>query len=173
MKEPSMNVRRLNPADALAYQALRLAGLQESPSAFGSSYAEEKDRAIACIKEQLATQADRGLFGAFDGNELVGVVALGRENVQKLSHKGFIFAMYVQPEYRNSGIARALLLEALGLARSIPQLRQLNLCVNATNTKAIRLYESLGFKAFGHEVDALLVDGELHDEIHMSLRFTD
>ncbi|MGL6039794.1 MAG: GNAT family N-acetyltransferase [Deefgea sp.] len=168
-----MNVRRLNPADALAYQALRLAGLQESPSAFGSSYTEEKDRAITCIEEQLATKSDRGLFGAFDGDVLVGLVALGRESVQKLSHKGFIFAMYVQPEYRNKGIARALLLEALTLARTVPQLRQLNLCVNAMNSKAIRLYESLGFKAFGHELDALFVDGELHDEIHMSLRFTD
>ncbi|WP_297576543.1 GNAT family N-acetyltransferase [uncultured Deefgea sp.] len=164
-----MNIRRLNSADAMAYQALRLAGLQESPSAFGSSYAEEKDRAITCIEEQLAAKTDRGLFGAFNGDDLIAVVALGRENVQKLSHKGIIYTMYVQPEYRNKGIARALLFESLTLARSVPQLMQLNLCVNSMNTKAIRLYESLGFKAFGHEINALFVDGEMHDEIHMSL----
>jgi RimJ/RimL family protein N-acetyltransferase len=56
------------------------------------------------------------------------------------------------------------------MARTMPDLRQLNLGVNANNAAAIRLYESLGFKAFGHEAGAMLVDGVLHDEVHLSLR---
>jgi ribosomal protein S18 acetylase RimI-like enzyme len=85
-------------------------------------------------------------------------------------HRGNVFSVMVAPQARRRGVARALLLEALALARSAPGLRQLTLCVNAGNTGAIQLYRSLGFEAFGREPDALRVDGVLHDEIHMMLR---
>ena len=168
-----MHIRRLTPTDADAFQALRLAALKDTPSAFGSSYDEEKDFPPSTIKSRLAEKPDRGPFGAFEGEALVGLVALGRESMRKLAHKALIWGMYVKPEARGKGIGRALLLEALSLARSVPEVKQVNLCVNASNEGAIRLYESAGFKAFGHEPGAMLINGELHDEIHMYLRLTD
>jgi RimJ/RimL family protein N-acetyltransferase len=39
--------------------------------------------------------------------------------------------------------------------------------VNTENTAAIALYESLGFETFGVERGFMLVDGVLHDELHM------
>ena len=168
-----MHIRRLTPADATAFQALRLAALIDTPSAFGSSYEEEKDFPASTIESRLAEKPDRGPFGAFEGEALVGLVALGREGMRKLAHKALIWGMYVKPEARGKGIARALLLEALSLARSVPEVKQVNLCVNASNVVAIRLYESVGFKAFGHEPGAMLVSGELQDEVHMYLPLTD
>lgn len=67
-------------------------------------------------------------------------------------------------------MARALLREALTLARSVPEIRQVNLRVNANNGCAARLYESTGFSVFGREKNAMLVDGDLHDELHMALQ---
>jgi RimJ/RimL family protein N-acetyltransferase len=165
-----MHIRRLTPADASAFQALRLAALLEAPSAFGSSYEEEKDFLASTIEGRLAVQADRGPFGAFENETLIGLVGLGRESHNKLSHKALIWGMYVTPEARGKGIGRALLLEALSLARSVPEIKQVNLCVNASDASAIRLYESVGFKSFGREPGAMLIDGKLHDEIHMYLR---
>jgi RimJ/RimL family protein N-acetyltransferase len=165
-----MQIRRLTPADASIFQALRLAALQDMPSAFGSSYEEEKDFAASTIEGRLAVKPDRGPFGAFENEELVGLVALGRENMRKLAHKALIWGMYVKPEARGKGIARALLQEALSLARSVPEVRQVNLCVNASNEVAIRLYESAGFEAFGREPGAMFINGQLHDEVHMYLR---
>lgn len=162
-------IRRLLPADAAAFHTLRLAGLQDTPSAFGSSWEEEHDLPLATLQGRLAEQADRGVFGAFDGERLVGLVALGRESMRKLQHKGMIWGMYVAPEARGQGVARALMDQALALARSVESLRQVNLCVNAANGPALRLYESLGFVAYGHERGAMCVDGVLHDEIHMAL----
>jgi ribosomal protein S18 acetylase RimI-like enzyme len=78
--------------------------------------------------------------------------------------------MYVRPELRGKGIGKSLLNEALSLARSVPDVLQVNLCANANNASAIRLYESFGFKTFGREPGSLCVDGELHDELHMYLR---
>lgn len=168
-----MHIRRLTPEDAAIFQAFRLAALQDAPSAFGSSYEEEKDFPASVIEGRLAPKPDHGPLGAFHGEELVGLVALGRENMKKLAHKALIWGMYVKPEHRGKGIAKALLEEALSLARSVPEIRQVNLSVNARNSGAIRLYESFGFKSFGHEPGALFINGELHDELHMSLRLTD
>jgi len=166
----SIMIRRLRPADAALYRACRLAGLQETPSAFGSSFEEERDLPLSALEARLAEAADAGFFGAFDGDELVGLVGLGRERRAKLAHRGNLISVMVAPRARRRGVARALLLEALALARSASGLRQLTLCVNAGNAGAIQLYRSLGFEAFGREPDALLVDGVLHDEIHMLLR---
>ena len=167
-----MHIRRLAPADASAFQTLRLTGLKEEPASFGSSYDEEKDFPTSTIESRLAMRSDRGPFGAFENENLIGLVALGREDKKKLNHKALIWGMYVKPEFRGEGIARALLGEALALARSVPEVKQVNLSVNAHNLIAIRLYESFGFKAFGREPGALLINYELHDEIHMHLRLT-
>jgi RimJ/RimL family protein N-acetyltransferase len=167
-----MHIRRLTPADAAVFQQLRLAALQESPAAFGSSYEEERDFSQAIIEDRLKARPDRGTFGAFEGTELVGLIALGRERHRKLEHKALIWGMYVVPKARRSGIGRALLLAALELARSVTGIRQVNLCVNANNSEAIDLYKSAGFEVFGLEQGAMLIDGELHDEVHMSLHLS-
>jgi ribosomal protein S18 acetylase RimI-like enzyme len=168
-----MHIRRLTPADAPAFHALRLAALQEAPTAFGSSYEEEKDLPDATIKDRLAVRPDRGPFGAFENETLVGLVAVGREHMHKRVHKAHIWGMYVTPSARGKGIGRLLLLEALSLARSVANIQQVNLSVTANNASAIRLYESVGFKAFGREPGALFIDGKLYDEIHMCLRLTE
>lgn len=69
-----MHIRRLTPADASAFQALRLCALLEAPFAFGSSYEEEKDFPVSTIEERLAVKADRGLFGAFENETLIGLM---------------------------------------------------------------------------------------------------
>jgi RimJ/RimL family protein N-acetyltransferase len=164
-----MHIRRLIPSDAVAFQAFRLAALQEAPSAFGSSFEEENDFPASTIEGRLAIKPDRGPFGTFERENLIGLVALGRENMSKLSHKALIWGMYVAPEFRGKGVARALLDEVLALARSVPEITQVNLAVNANNTAAIHLYTSAGFKEFGCEPNALCINGNYHDEVHMYL----
>lgn len=82
-----MLIRRLVPSDASAYQALRLAALRESPSAFSSSYEEECTTPIATIGGHMAPDSGRYRFGAFDGAELAGVVGVGREDATKLRRR--------------------------------------------------------------------------------------
>ena len=168
-----MHIRRLTPEDATSFQTFRLVALQDTPAAFGSSFEEERDFPTSVIESRLAVKSDRGPFGAFEGNELVGLVALGRENLKNHAHKALVWGMYVKPECRGKGIAKALLRETLSLARSVPEVLQVNLSVNASNVSAIGLYESFGFKTFGHEPGAMRINGELHDELHMCLSLTD
>jgi len=165
-----MQIRRLSPLDAKLFQALRLAALQETPSAFGASYEEEIGLPSSAIEARLIERHDQGVWGAFNGGALIGTLGLAREQRHKLSHKAILWGMYVAPAMRGKGVARALLRQVLAFSRSEPAIIQINLCVNASNPGAIALYESEGFTTFGREPFALMIDGKMHDELHMFLR---
>jgi RimJ/RimL family protein N-acetyltransferase len=162
-----MQVRVLGIDDATAFQAIRLRGLQQYPSAFASSYEEESSTPVAVVAERLAAKEDSAIFGAFEGEQLVGVVGLQREQMRKLAHKAFIWGMFVEPSVRKRGVGQQLVTHALSFAGKTLHVRQVNLGVNANNIAAIALYKSLGFEQFGFERGFLLVAGELHDEIQM------
>jgi ribosomal protein S18 acetylase RimI-like enzyme len=163
-----MLIRRLIPADATVFLALRLEGLRESPSAFGSSYEEECDTPLSTIEARLAADSGRNMFGAFDGDQLVGLVAVGRETALKIRHKGYIRAMYVAEAYRGGGVGRRLMEHALAFAATMPGVQRLTISVTAGNAAATELYESLGFKEFGREPRSMIVGGLYYDEIMMA-----
>ena len=98
-----MLIRRLIPADATVFLALRLEGLRESPSAFGSSYEEECDTPLSMIEARLAADSGRNMFGAFDGDQLVGLVAVGRETALK-SGTRVISARCTWPKLIGAGV---------------------------------------------------------------------
>ena len=162
-----MRIRDLVADDAGAFQALRLSALRDSPSAFVSSYQEEYQMPLVIVAERLIANAHRCVLGAWLESNLVGIVGLQREEMRKLAHKAFIWGMYVEPSARNRGIGHALIDQALLRASSMQGVRQINLGVNAANAAAIALYEAAGFIAFGIERGFMLLDGELHDELHM------
>ncbi len=159
-----MLIRRLVPSDALAFQTLRLAAMRDSPSAFSASYDEERQTPLATIETNLGV---RNLFGAFDGDELVGMVGAGRETAPKLQHKGYIRSMYVAAAQRGKGLGKQLLEHALAFAANMEGLHQVTLVVTDGNAPAIALYESMGFIVYGNEPRALFVDGKYYDNVLM------
>ncbi|TDL75903.1 GNAT family N-acetyltransferase [Peribacillus frigoritolerans] len=163
-----MNIRHLNRHDANLYRNIRLEGLKNNPEAFGSSYEEEQLYPIDLFKSRL--ESDTAFtFGAFKNNELAGVVTLVKETKVKLMHKASIFAMYVSPSYRGSGIGKKLMSEVVIKAQALEDTEQLQLSVVSTNQSAKELYTSFGFTVYGHEKRALKADGIYYDEDHMVL----
>lgn len=169
-----MNIRLLSTQDAAAYQRLRLRSLQESPTAFSSSYEDEAGRTLADITARVTPAADGSVctFGAFADAELAGFVALIHPQRKKLRHGAELAGMYVAPEYRRRGYGHALLHALIAHARSLDGVQQLKLGVNATNLAALQLYQSAGFALVGMEPDALCVDDHYYDEALYMLRFT-
>ena len=167
-----MNIRRLSASDAAAFQALRLAALLDTPEAFATSHVEEKDLPLAAFEARLAERPGHAVFGAFDGDTLVGITGLKRESLLQTAHKGHIWGMYVAGAARGHGVARELMLAALAHARATPGIEKVTLSVDAANVAAIALYESLGFLVFSREQDATRLAGASRDELQMHLRFS-
>jgi ribosomal protein S18 acetylase RimI-like enzyme len=163
------HVRRLAPDDAEPFRALRLAGLAESPEAFGSSPDVESEHDLALIRSRLSPELENATFGAFDGERLIGVLGLVRPTHPKGRHRGQIWGMYVDPAQRRAGVGRALVATLVDYARGLEGLAWLDLGVGVDNAAARSLYEAFGFRAWGIEPDALRVDGRAIDEAHMSL----
>jgi ribosomal protein S18 acetylase RimI-like enzyme len=162
-----MHIRTLLPSDAAAFQSLRLDGLREAPTAFGSSYEEECDTPVSTLAESIAKNTEGFVLGAFDGDALVGAVGIQRERKRKRAHKMVLWGMYVTPEARGKGIGRRLVDEALLQAFARAGVRQVILGVNAANAPALALYSAAGFISFGTEPACMIVDGVLQDEVHM------
>lgn len=168
-----IHIRRLTPADSAAFQALRLAGLRETPNAFTSSYEEECNTPLSVTEAYFASEAGRNRFGAFDGERLVGMVGVGREAQIKLRHKAFIRGMQVDMAYRGTGVGRQLMNQAMECIATMEGVTKVTLAVTVGNAAAIHLYESLGFKVYGREHCALIVDGVPYDDILMDKKLTD
>jgi GNAT superfamily N-acetyltransferase len=168
-----MHIRQLTEADAEIFRAFRLYSLREAPQAFTNSFEEYSQQTVEAtarrFREQVESQVDF-MLGAFEDGQLIGSVGFYRETAFKLRHKGYIVSMYVTPDYRSRGIARALLIEAIARARRLPDLKQLLLGVVVTQTTAKRLYESLGFIEYGHEPDAVKIGDEYFAEEFMLLK---
>ncbi len=162
-----MHIRVLTAQDAASFVAVRLRGLLECPEAFASSYDEERSTPLTQIEARLGATADAALLGAFERGALIAVVGVQRESLVKLSHKAFIWGMYVVPEARRQGVGQQLLRRALEHAADVLGVRQVNLGVNTSNLAAVALYRRLGFVAYGLERGFLLLDGVLHDEHQM------
>jgi ribosomal protein S18 acetylase RimI-like enzyme len=168
-----MVIRQLTETDAALFRALRLRALRESPHAFTNSYEEFSQQPLESTAQRFRDQVNSRVnftLGAFQDDQLVGIVGFYRETALKIQHKGSIVSMYVQPECRSRGFARALLVEAIGRARQLPGLTQLLLGVMETQTTAKRLYESLGFVVYGREPDAVKIGDEYFAEEFMLLK---
>lgn len=159
-----MLLRKLTENDLDLYKEIRLEGLQESPSSFGSSYEEE----ILYTKSDWLKFFESDLFGTFDldGN-LLGVAGFYVSKGLKLQHKGFVFGMYVRTERRGKGLGKALLEEVILHARNRVSYLYLNCEVN--NISALNLYKSQGFEIYGTEKNAIKVEDHFLDQHLMVL----
>jgi GNAT superfamily N-acetyltransferase len=166
------DVRTLRPADAEGFRRLRLERLQDSPTAFGTSYEEELAKPIEELADQLEVVEADGSFvlGAFHGDELVGMVGVRRQPRLKHRHKVELWGMYVSPIWRGRGVGEVLLDQAIARARMIDGVRQMTLAVVRPNEAARSLYLKRGFVTFGLEAEALYWEGHYFAMEHMQLQ---
>jgi ribosomal protein S18 acetylase RimI-like enzyme len=162
-------IRLLSESDVDEYWQLRLRALKEEPTSFGSSYEESLDITREEVLDRIACNDEMFTFGCFT-SALVGNVRFHRREGKKKQHKGEIYGVYVAPECRGRGIARALLEATIERAKTIVGVEHLTLSVVTANEAARNLYLSLGFETFGIEKALLKVGDQFFDEDLMSLR---
>jgi RimJ/RimL family protein N-acetyltransferase len=158
-----MEIRRLVPAEGAVYREIRLEALRSEPQAFGSTFEAESAQPVNWHAERLGNS---NMFGAFDGEELVGIAGLLTTERKKEAHKGLLVAMYVRPASRRVGVGSHLVEAIIDFAHGKVELIQL--AVVSENKQAIRLYARHGFVEYGLEKKALKQDGRYYDEVHMA-----
>ena len=167
MTDRTTAVRRLLPADAAAYRALRIEGFATHPMDFRYSVADEEATSIADAERRLA---ESFVAGAFADEELVGIGGWTRFAGEKLHHKGLLWGMYVRPTARGSGAADAIVRAIVDAAAR--EVRLLVLTVAEHNGRARRLYERWGFAEYGIEPQAYRVGDAFVDEVLMVKHLT-
>lgn len=165
-----MHIARLQPPDAQQYRALMLQAYGLAADAFTST-AEERaaEPESYWVKRIESTSGLSATFGAFEGQELVGTVALEFSAKPKTKHKARVIGMYVAPAARGSGAGRALLGAVVEHAKAKGCIRILTLTVTEGNDPAVNLYRTAGFQAFGVEPMAILTPGGFKGKVHMWL----
>jgi RimJ/RimL family protein N-acetyltransferase len=104
---------------------------------------------------------------AADGGRIVGWCDVVPERHPVHGHASLL-AMGLLPEFRGRGVGRRLLAATLADARRFG-LERIELVVYASNDRARRLYESVGFVAEGVRRRHRKLDGAYEDSILMAL----
>jgi ribosomal protein S18 acetylase RimI-like enzyme len=159
----------LTEKDAAIYRKLRLEALLKNPKAFASEYAIEKDLSVA----DYAGRLSRGhaiTVGAFDADQLVGVVTLVKETLPKMQHRATLEAVYVTPDYRRMGISRKMIEKLMEIAREEGIVKKFYLYVMAANERAIQAYKNMGFEIYGEDREAMR-EGDAYVDEYMMARF--
>lgn len=146
---PSATVRRLRPSDAARMRALRLEMLADSPLAFLETLAEAAARPHTEFAARVAAVAagdEVAQFVAESAGRFIGhaggVAARDQPGVT------VIFAVYVTPAWRGTGVLRSLVECVADWSRAAGR-PELLLEVVVGNDRAVRAYERLGFTDSG------------------------
>jgi ribosomal protein S18 acetylase RimI-like enzyme len=144
------------------YKALRLEGLRQDPSAFGSSVEEEE----ALSEEDWKRRIHNVLFAMSD-KKLVGMIVFVTNDRPKLAHVADIYGVYVRPDSRGKGVGTSLLKSVLSEIRKNRRVTKVKLSVNPEQKAAVRLYNDSGFVAVGRARKDLKVGRRYYDLVYM------
>lgn len=155
------------PADRWReYRELRLRALKTDPQAFGQSYEEALNHPEERWRQRLidAGQGRSWLVFAERNGRLIGMSGAHQWPEDIAANRAMIIAVFVDESARGQGIGEQLVqlvmdeLIAAGLDSAI-------LAVNPVQTAAVRLYEKMGFRVTGTEVNLMGTGEECEETI--------
>lgn len=159
-------IRELTEKDLDKFLKIRNDSLRLCPKSFGADPNTTIDKEKTRLDLQSKNE-ENFILGYFDHDQIVGMLGFIRESGMKKKHKGFIWGVFVYPEYRGKGIGKELLQACLSKTALLKGLKKVMLTVSNISMEAISLYVSLGFQQYGIEKDAMRWEGEAIDEICM------
>lgn len=158
-----MQIRPLTAADFATYRTIRLQALAEQPTAYVTAYEEDAALTEGQLRERLTPSETAQTFGAFEGEQLVGIGTLIRPDRVRLAFRATIVGMYVAPPYRRTGLASRLVAVCVDRARGLAGVEEVCLCVTVGNEAARRCYLACGFVPDYIEPRYFKVDGRYYD----------
>jgi RimJ/RimL family protein N-acetyltransferase len=127
---------------------------------------EKRERLLATIRDQRSLSIVARVPGV---KEIVGHLSLSLPgDVQKVRHVRDLSILVVDG-YREQGVGTALMRYAVDWARKKEGVEKIHLGVFSTNSRALRVYQAIGFEIEGVLKRQYLIRGEYVDEIVMGL----
>lgn len=164
-------IKPLDSTNLQAYKALRLRALQLSPLSFGSNFAEENAYSDAVWLQRIEAVGSNVVFGAFEGDALVGTAGVFMHSRLSERHRGTLWGVYVAPEARGLKLGEQLV-QAI-IDHAVKRFLILDAKVVATNNYARKVYEKLGFVTYGLEKKSLYIQGQFLDQELIAIDFTE
>jgi ribosomal protein S18 acetylase RimI-like enzyme len=139
-------IERITPERAMVFKDVRLRALQDSPTAFSSTYAKESQFPDEEWRKRAVRWSSNGsaIFLAMDGDVGCGMIGAYEENEERAQ----VVSMWVAPEARRAGLGKRLVDAAVDWAR-FRGMRELKLMVTSVNGGAIEFYQRMGFGMTG------------------------
>jgi ribosomal protein S18 acetylase RimI-like enzyme len=161
-------IEPITPQNALIFKAARLRALQDTPNAFGSTYAKESQ----LTDDDWVTRARNSngersiLYLAMDAHAAIGIA--GSYLDQEDPAQAHLISMWTASTHREQGVGRLLVNEIINWA-CLREAATLQLMVTSGNAPAILFYRRLGFGFTGHikpyPNDAALVEYQMSRSI--------
>ena len=164
-------IRKLISDDHEQFSKLRLLGLESYPVAFATMASDwnnaKPEQTITPLKDS-ESESSNYVFGAFEKDQLVGLIGLKREVRQSVDHKGSLWGLIVAPDYQRKGYGRLLLSAAIDEAKKM-NLLYLRIVTATSSANAISLFNSVGFCQYGLEENSIKDGKQFYDQIYMKL----
>ena len=134
--------------NALLFKDVRLRALQDSPTAFSSTYAEESLLTDTdWVKRAAQWNSEKSIgYLAMDARISCGIASGLLDQVD--ATRAHLLSMWVAPTHRRQGVGRTLVEAIVTWART-QNLRTLLLLETSNNEGAIKFYQQLGFTLTG------------------------
>lgn len=146
--------------------------LADSPWAFAASESDDAGLNADGVAASLARPGYAIAAAVLTGGTLAAAAGVAVPRHIKMAHRAHIWGVYVTPPERRRGLGEQVVRLAVETARQMPGVTSAGLSVSARTPSARRLYERLGFRAWGLEPGALVINGQAFDEVHMVLMFS-
>jgi RimJ/RimL family protein N-acetyltransferase len=162
-------IREAEPSDARAIiEHLNEVGGESEHLTFGAGgftkSIEDEERFITESHES----ANRLFLIALMDEDIAGIITVTASPKERINHIGE-FGMSVRAKHWGQGIGTALLTTVIAWAKANGIIRKLGLYVNTNNTRAVALYEKLGFEREGTIRRDSCIDGRFYDAYAMGL----
>ena len=155
-----MITRQLVQGEAAQFHALWVEGLRQFPAAFLLTEQEATSTSLEHIEQGIEAGHH---WGVWRGERLIALASMRRSGLERLRHTADIGPFYVCAKQQGQGTAKHLLQTMLTHART-QGLLQVELSVDAKNTKARKLYEAAGFVCFGNRPRSVIIDSIARDD---------